>query len=406
MKVAVIPSEEQWNRLKRGVAEIVPEEELRERLEESCREGRPLRVKLGIDPTASDIHLGFAVVLRKLRQWQDLGHRAVLIIGDRTATIGDPTARDETRPQLTLEQVRANAQTYTGQIFKILDPDRTEVRFNSEWLDRLTLDQLIQLASRVTVARMLEREDFSHRFRQGTPIALHEFLYPLMQGYDSVAVQADVEMGGTDQRFNILTGRDLQRALGQRPQIAFLMPLLVGRDGQRKMSKSLGNYIGIAEDPKEMFGKTMSIPDFLMESWFVLCTDVEEEQVQTILSGHPMEAKKRLAWEIVALYHGPKAADEARKHFERFFQERRFPEDLPRVTIKPGFDGTVCDFLVSVGLVSSKSEARRLISGGAVEINGMKVTDWKATVSFNDGDVVRVGKKRAVRLTVRRTASG
>ncbi|MCS7223147.1 MAG: tyrosine--tRNA ligase [Armatimonadetes bacterium] len=392
--------EEQLQILKRGVAEIVPEEELEEKLKESYRTGRPLRVKLGIDPTASDIHLGFAVVLRKLRQWQDLGHQAVLIIGDRTATIGDPTARDETRPQLSLEQVRANAATYTDQIFKILDKNKTEVRFNSEWLDQLNLEGVIHLASQMTVARMLEREDFSQRFRQGSPIGLHEFLYPLMQAYDSVAIAADVEMGGTDQRFNILTGRDLQRSLGQRPQVAFLMPLLVGLDGQRKMSKSLGNYIGIAEDPNEMFGKTMSIPDSLMESWFLLCTDLSEEEMKRILAGHPMEAKKRLAWEIVALYHGREKGDQARSYFERFFQEREFPEDLPAVVISGDSSASLVDLLTVNRLVASRSEAKRLMSQGAVEINGAKITDWRQVVTLRDGDVVKVGKRKAVRIRV------
>ncbi|MCS7266136.1 MAG: tyrosine--tRNA ligase, partial [Armatimonadetes bacterium] len=287
----MLSADEQMKVLKRGVAEIVPEDELRRKLELSAQTGKPLRVKLGIDPTASDIHLGFAVVLRKLRQWQDLGHTAVLIIGDRTATIGDPTGRSETRPQLSIEEVRKNAETYTEQIFRILDPNRTEVRYNSEWLDKLTLSDLVFIASQMTVARMLEREDFSQRFKSEQPIALHEFLYPLMQAYDSVAIQADVEMGGLDQKFNILTGRDIQRAYGQELQVAFLMPLLIGLDGARKMSKSFGNYIGIAEPPKEMFGKVMRIPDELMRQWFILCTNVPENEIDEILAGHPMEAK-------------------------------------------------------------------------------------------------------------------
>jgi len=392
---------EQLSLLKRGVAEIVPEEELVQKLKRSLRTGKPLRVKLGIDPTASDIHLGFAVVLRKLRQWQDLGHTAVLIIGDRTATIGDPTGRSETRPQLSLEEVRRNAETYTQQIFRILDPHRTEVRYNSEWLDRLTLSDLVFLASQMTVARMLERDDFAQRFKSAHPIALHEFLYPLMQAYDSVAVQADVEMGGIDQRFNILTGRDIQRAYGMEPQVAFLMPLLIGLDGVRKMSKSFGNYIGIAEPPKEMFGKVMRIPDELMRQWFILCTEVPEWEVDEILTGHPMEAKKRLAWEIVRLYHGEEAADQAKAEFERVFQRRKLPAEVPTVEVRGEWRHfPLADLLVALELVPSKNEAKRLISEGAVELNGERITDWRQVVHVHTGDILRIGKRKFARLVV------
>ncbi|MER3500930.1 MAG: hypothetical protein IMHGJWDQ_001321 [Candidatus Fervidibacter sp.] len=392
---------EQLSLLKRGVAEIVPEEELVQKLKRSLRTGKPLRVKLGIDPTASDIHLGFAVVLRKLRQWQDLGHTAVLIIGDRTATIGDPTGRSETRPQLSLEEVRRNAETYTQQIFRILDPHRTEVRYNSEWLDRLTLSDLVFLASQMTVARMLERDDFAQRFKSAHPIALHEFLYPLMQAYDSVAVQADVEMGGIDQRFNILTGRDIQRAYGMEPQVAFLMPLLIGLDGVRKMSKSFGNYIGIAEPPKEMFGKVMRIPDELMRQWFILCTEVPEWEVDEILTGHPMEAKKRLAWEIVRLYHGEEAADQAKAEFERVFQRRKLPAEVPTVEVRGEWRHfPLADLLVALELVPSKNEAKRLISEGAVELNGERITDWRQVVPVHTGDILRIGKRKFARLVV------
>ncbi|MFN3420395.1 MAG: tyrosine--tRNA ligase [Armatimonadota bacterium] len=398
----MLPVDEQMRILKRGVAEIVPEEELRQKLEHSVQTGKPLRVKLGIDPTASDIHLGFAVVLRKLRQWQDLGHTAVLIIGDRTATIGDPTGRSETRPQLSLEEVRRNAETYTEQIFRILDPNRTEVRYNSEWLDKLTLSDLVFIASQMTVARMLEREDFSQRFRSEQPIALHEFLYPLMQAYDSVAIQADVEMGGLDQKFNILTGRDLQRAYGQEPQTAFLMPLLIGLDGVRKMSKSFGNYIGIAEPPKEMFGKVMRIPDELMRQWFILCTDVPESEVDEILAGHPMEAKKRLAWEIVKLYHGEEEANKAKAEFERVFQQRELPTEIPTVEVEPKLlQMPIADLLVALELVSSKNEAKRLINEGAVELNGKRVSDWREVVAIRTGDILRIGKRKFAKLVVR-----
>ncbi|MCS7187158.1 MAG: tyrosine--tRNA ligase [Armatimonadota bacterium] len=398
----MLPVEEQMRILKRGVAEIVPEDELKQKLERSVKIGKPLRVKLGIDPTASDIHLGFAVVLRKLRQWQDLGHTAVLIIGDRTATIGDPTGRSETRPQLSLEEVRKNAETYTEQIFRILDPNRTEVRYNSEWLDKLTLSDLVFIASQMTVARMLEREDFSQRFKSELPIALHEFLYPLMQAYDSVAIQADVEMGGLDQKFNILTGRDLQRAYDQEPQIAFLMPLLIGLDGVRKMSKSFGNYIGIAEPPKEMFGKVMRIPDELMRQWFILCTDVPENEVDEILAGHPMEAKKRLAWEIVRLYHGEEEANKAKAEFERVFQQRELPTEIPSIEVERELiQMPIADLLVAIELVSSKNEAKRLISEGAVEINGERINDWRQVIAVRTGDIVRIGKRKFAKLVVR-----
>jgi tyrosyl-tRNA synthetase len=393
--------DEQLQVLKRGVAEIVPEDELRLKLERSVKTGKPLRVKLGIDPTASDIHLGFAVVLRKLRQWQDLGHTAVLIIGDRTATIGDPTGRSETRPQLSLDEVRRNAETYTQQIFRILDPDRTEVRYNSEWLDKLTLSDLVFIASQMTVARMLERDDFAQRFKNEQPIALHEFLYPLMQAYDSVAIQADVEMGGLDQKFNILTGRDIQRAYGQEPQVAFLMPLLIGLDGVRKMSKSFGNYIGIAEPPQEMFGKVMRIPDELMRQWFILCTNVPESEVDEILAGHPMEAKKRLAWEIVKLYHGEDEANKAKAEFERVFQQRELPSEIPTVEVESELrQMPIANLLVALELVPSKNEAKRLISEGAVEINGERITDWRKVIPINTGDIIRIGKRKFAKLVV------
>ncbi|MCS7191932.1 MAG: tyrosine--tRNA ligase [Armatimonadetes bacterium] len=394
--------DEQMKILKRGVAEIVPEDELRRKLELSVQTGKPLRVKLGIDPTASDIHLGFAVVLRKLRQWQDLGHTAVLIIGDRTATIGDPTGRSETRPQLSIEEVRKNAETYTEQIFRILDPNRTEVRYNSEWLDKLTLSDLVFIASQMTVARMLEREDFSQRFRSEQPIALHEFLYPLMQAYDSVAIQADVEMGGLDQKFNILTGRDIQRAYGQELQVAFLMPLLIGLDGARKMSKSFGNYIGIAEPPKEMFGKVMRIPDELMRQWFILCTNVPENEIDEILAGHPMEAKKRLAWEIVRLYHGEEEANRAKAEFERVFQQRELPTEIPTVEVDLELlQMPISDLLVALELVASKNEAKRLINEGAVEINGERVNDWREIIALRTGDILRIGKRKFAKLVMK-----
>lgn len=314
--------------IKRGTAEIVPEEELVEKLKKSVANNKPLHIKLGLDPTAPDIHLGHTVVLQKLRQFQELGHKVTIILGDYTGRIGDPTGKSETRKQLTEEQVLANAKTYEQQIFKILDPQKTSVRFNSTWLAPLKFEDVIRLAATTTVARMLEREDFSKRFKENLPISIHEFFYPLMQGYDSVALEADIELGGTDQKFNLLMGRTLQKEFGQEPQIALMMPILEGLDGVNKMSKSLGNYIGIDEPPQEMYGKTMSLPDELMVRYFELVTPVPLEEVRSIAKGlaegtlHPRDVKMRLAREIVSFYHGPEAAMQAEEQFKKVFQKK------------------------------------------------------------------------------------
>lgn len=395
--------EEQLALLRRGTAEIIPEEDLAAKLRRSIETGQPLRVKLGMDPTAPDIHLGLAVVLRKLRQFQDLGHEVILIIGDFTAMIGDPSGKNETRKPLTPDEVRANARTYEEQYCKILNPLRTRVVFNSEWLGRMSFADVIRLTSHGTLARLLERDDFAKRYAEGRPIACHELLYPFCQAYDSVHLRADVEMGGTDQRFNILMGRDLQREYGQEPQVAILMPLLVGLDGVQKMSKSLGNYIGVSEPPSEIFGKTMSIGDELMRTYYELATEIPMDEVERILAGHPMEAKKRLAWTLVAMYHGKEAADEARRGFERVFSQRELPEELPEFVVPAGeFNEQgaiwIARLLTLAGLAGGTREARRLIEGGGVSIDGEKITDPAALVEVRTGTVLRVGRRRFTRL--------
>jgi tyrosyl-tRNA synthetase len=399
--------ERQLELLRRGAAEIIREEELLDKL----REGRPLRVKLGLDPTAPDIHIGFAVVLRKLRQFQDLGHEAILVIGDFTALIGDPTGKKQTRPMLTPEEVERNAATYREQYSRILDPERTRVVFNSQWLSPLRFADVVRLCSKTTVARILEREDFAARWREGNPIGLHELLYPLCQAYDSVALQADVELGGTDQKFNNLMGRELQREFGQPPQVVLLTPILPGLDGVEKMSKSLGNYIGIGEPPEEMYGKVMSIPDSLMPTYFELCTDVPMEEVRAVEEGlrsgrlHPRDVKRRLAREIVAVWHGQEAARRAEEEFDRVFAREELPSEVPEVHLPAaeldaqGRVGVV-PLLRRLGLVASNSEARRLVAQGGVSVDGQRVTDAEARVSVRTGTVVRVGRRRFARVRV------
>jgi tyrosyl-tRNA synthetase len=389
-----------------GAAEVIPVEELQERL----GAGRPLRVKLGIDPSRPDLHLGHAVVLRKLRQFQDLGHTAVLIIGDFTGLVGDPTGQSETRPMLTPEEMDQNARTYLEQAGKVLDMAGAEVRRNSEWLAGLTFADVIRLAEHLTVARLLERDDFAERYRAGKPISLVEFLYPLMQGYDSVAVRADVEMGGTDQTFNLLTGRDIQRAHRQDPQVVFTMPLLTGTDGVRKMSKSFGNHVGLTEPSDEQFGKVMSIPDELIGSWLRLCTLVEPPDVDAVERGladgsfHPAEQKRRLAREIVALYHGEDAARAAEDRFDKVHREHEIPEDVEEVEIPPDAlrDGKVWlpRLMTAAGLSSSNADARRLIEQGGVRMDGQAVTDPDAEFAPGalQGKVLQVGRRRFVRL--------
>jgi tyrosyl-tRNA synthetase len=385
------------NILRRGVAEIVFEAEMRRLLDT----GKPLRLKQGFDPSRPDIHLGHAVGLRKLRQFQDLGHQLVLIVGDWTAQIGDPSGQSATRTMLSAEQVHANALTYMDQFFKIVDKNRTEVRWQSEWYNSFNLADVIRLTSRFTVAQFLAREDFAKRHAAGQPIAITEMLYPLLQGYDSVVVKADVEFGGIDQKFNCLVARDVQEFSGQRPEQLFLMPLLVGTDGVHKMSKSLGNYVGITEPPSDMYGKIMSIPDHLIGDWFELVTDVSDEEISLIKDQmasqtmNPMIAKKQLARTLVAQFHGEGAAIEAEASFTRVFQKRDLPEQVPDFVFPAGTADPVT-LLTQTGLAKSKSDAKRLVTQRAVEIDGEIVTG--DSVNVKPGSLLKVGKRRFVRL--------
>jgi tyrosyl-tRNA synthetase len=403
----MISIDEQIKIISKGADEIIDIEDLKAKLEKSQKEGKPLRVKLGLDPTAPDIHLGHAVVLRKIKQLQDLGHKAIIIIGDFTGMIGDPSGRSKTRPALTKEEVLENARTYQEQIFKVIDRDKTEVRFNSEWLGALDFSDVIVLASKHTVARMLEREDFKKRFEEHESIGIHEFFYPLMQGYDSVAIEADIELGGTDQRFNLLMGRTIQRDYGQESQVALMMPLLEGTDGVEKMSKSLGNYIGIYEEPNEMYGKVMSIPDELMIKYYELATDIHPDEISKIKAGledgsyHPRDAKMRLAREITSLYHSEEAAQKAEEQFKAVFQRGGMPDEIPTFEVpqdiisQEGVD--MARLIVEAGLAPSTSQARRLISQGAIRVNGEK-TDELKNPTLKDQDVVQVGKRNFIRV--------
>lgn len=384
--------------LSRGTADIISIEELKEKLKKSREEKRPLRIKLGLDPTASDIHLGFAVVLRKLRAFQDLGHEAHLIIGDFTAQIGDPTGKSKTRPQLTRAQVEANAETYKQQLFQILDEAKTTIYFNGDWLGKMSFAEVIRLAAKYTVAQTLEREDFATRLAEKKPLGLHEILYPLCQGWDSVEIRSDVELGGTDQRFNNLVGRELQRQSGQESQVVILMPLLVGLDGTQKMSKSLGNYIAITDAPDEMFGKVMSLPDEAMRDYFTLCTELEMSAVEVLLAGHPMDAKKHLGREIVALYHDEEAARGAQANFEKQFSQKSAPQEMPEVELPQAEIGVV--ELLRICFKLSGAEAKRLIAQNAVELDGEKISDAQSTLCVHDGMELKVGKRRWARLKV------
>jgi len=368
MEEKALTPREQLEILKRGTVDIVSEQELLKKLEKK----KTLKVKAGFDPTAPDLHLGHVVLLKKLRQFQDLGHEVIIIIGDFTATIGDPTGRNETRPPLSKEQVLQNAKTYARQAFKVLDPNRTKLVYNSQWLEGMNARDIVELTSKYTVARMLEREDFSKRFKEGIPIYIHEFLYPLFQAYDSVAVEADVELGGTDQLFNLLIGRDIQREYGQEPQVAITMPLLVGIDGFRKMSKSYGNYVGITEEPEVMFGKIMSIPDELMWDWYKLLTDYSQEEIEQFKKWHPRDAKLNLAYTIVKQFHGPEAARRAKEQFLKTFSQREFPDNAPVFKFPKGSKFRLDDLIVKLGFAPSKKEAQRIIKGGGLKIDGEK----------------------------------
>jgi len=389
--------EAQLREIERGTVAIIPRQELIEKL----RRGKPLRVKWGADPSAQDLHLGHTVVLNKLRQFQELGHTVIFLIGDFTAMIGDPTGRSETRKALTRDEVRANAETYAQQVFRILDPDRTELRFNSEWLDAMTPTDIVRLCGHYTVARLLERDDFSKRFRDGVPIHVHEFLYPLVQAYDSVALHADVELGGTDQHFNLLVGRDVQRGFGQEPQVILTTPILDGINGGQKMSKSLGNAVGIADPPDDMYGKLMSISDELMLGYYELLSTVDADYVRSVAEGyvHPMQAKKQLAAELVARFHDAAAAKHAAAAFSRRFQQGQQPDEMPTHAWAADDPNVwVCRLLKTSGLAKSTSEARRLIRQGGVRLDGERVTDPELHVPAAGETVVQVGKRRILKV--------
>ncbi len=390
--------EEQIKIIGKGADEIINLEDLKKKLQKAIDNNKPLTVKLGLDPSAPDIHLGHAVVLRKIKQLQDLGHRAVIIIGDFTGMIGDPTGKSKARKQLTKEQVMINAKTYEEQIFKILDLEKTEVKFNSEWLEKLNFRDIIELTSKYTVARMLEREDFKNRFENNHSIGIHEFFYPLMQAYDSIAINADIELGGTDQRFNVLMGRTMQKDFEKEPQVAIFMPLLEGTDGKEKMSKSLGNYIGINESASDIYGKSMSIPDELMIKYFELATDIHPDEVNKIKERlnqgeNPRNIKMMLAKELVTLYHGKEEAENAEENFKKVFQKKAIPKDIQEVNVDTTQD--LISIITEIGFAPSRSEVKRLIKQGAVKINGEKVSE---TAKLQSQDVLQVGKLKFARI--------
>jgi tyrosyl-tRNA synthetase len=403
------PVAEQLAYLKKGAAEIIPENELVAKLEKSRQTGKPLRVYLGVDPTAPDLHLGHTVVLRKLKHFQDLGHTAVFLIGDFSAMIGDPTGVSETRPPLTREQVDANAKTYLAQVFKILDKEKTEVRYNSEWLSKMSAEDIVRLCSHYRLARMLEREDFRSRLDKGQPISVHELLYPLLTAIDAVKLQSDVELGATEQKFNLLVHREIQREYGLPGQAILTMPILVGLDGQRKMSKSLGNYIGISEAPDEIFGKMMSIPDDLMWSYYELVTDRTPQEIASLkkeVAGgalHPMDAKMRLAQEVISGFQGQDAARKAAENFQRVFRDRQAPTEAPVVKLPKGPAKKLTALLVDLKLAPSKAEAERLIKQKAVEIEGVTIDDPRKDIDLSKPSefLLRAGKKKFLRVIVK-----
>ena len=392
---------EQMEVIKRGVVDIIPEIELENKIYRSIKENKPLRIKLGLDPTAPDIHLGHTVVLNKLRQFQDLGHEVHLIIGDFTARIGDPSGKSETRKQLTVEQVEINSATYQEQIFKVLDREKTIIHFNSKWLQKMNLVDVLNLAGRYTVARMLERDDFSKRYKEGLPIGIHEFMYPLMQGYDSVELRSDVEMGGTDQTFNLLVGRNLQKEYDQEPQVALTMPIVEGTDGVQKMSKSLGNYIGVNEDANEMFGKTMSITDELICRYFELLTRVPMSEINEMRakmengSLNPRDAKVKLAKEIITIYHNKEEAEKAEERFNLVFSQKDIPEDIPEIEAELQ-EVWLPKFLLENGMVKSASDGKRMLRQGGVKINGEKYAD--EDLVLEDRMVIQVGKRKFIKI--------
>lgn len=395
--------------LLKGAADYTAISDIKEKLQKIDKDQRPMRIKLGLDPSAPDIHLGHAVVLRKIKQLQDLGHEAIIIIGDFTGMIGDPTGKSKTRNQLSKEQVEANAKTYQEQIFKILNKDQTTVKFNSEWLGRMNFRDVIELSAKCTVARILERDDFKNRYETGKPISVHEFFYPLMQAYDSVAIQADIELGGTDQTFNVLMGRNIQKDFGQEPQITLFMPLLEGLDGVEKMSKSLGNYVGINEDANTMYTKVMKIPDSLIIKYYELCTDVHPDDIDKVKerleSGeNPRDIKMELAKEITMLYHSKEDADKAESNFKTAFQQQVAPESTPELGLNKEADNlgqALIDTILSSGKYQSKGEIKRLFAQGAIKINGEKVIDINSISVLENGTIIQIGKGNFYKIVLK-----
>lgn len=397
------PVNEQMDLIKRGAFEIIPEDELVQKLEKSYKENFPLKIKLGCDPTRPDLHLGHSVVLRKLAQFQDLGHDAILIVGDFTGMIGDPSGRNSSRPPLSFEEARENGKSYFEQASKILHKDKTRIVYNSEWLGKMSFEDVIKLASKYTVARMLERDDFTKRYKGGIPILIHEILYPLAQAMDSVAINSDVELGGTDQKFNLLVGRDIQREFGASPQVILTMPLLVGTDGVEKMSKSLDNYIGINESPKDIYGKTLSIADELIYTYFELTTNAMNEelvnirQLLTDKSVNPRDLKRKLARTLVAMYHTEEAAIAAENEFDTIFIKKGLPDTIPEIKIEE-IKLNILDLIVQVGFASSKAESRRLVQQGGVTIDGEKISDITQDITFDTEKILKVGKRNFIKL--------
>ena len=402
-KIKFPPLNEQMDLIRRGAVEILPEDELVKKLERSIEKGNPLNIKLGCDPSRPDLHIGHSVVLRKLEQFQSLGHQAILIVGDFTGVIGDPSGRNVTRPVLGLEETRANGESYFNQATIILDREKTKMVYNSEWLSKMSFEDVIKLASKYTVARMIERDDFEKRFKAGEPISIHEFLYPLAQAMDSVAIKSDVELGGTDQKFNLLVGRDIQREYGVEPQCILTMPLIVGTDGVEKMSKSYDNYIGISDSPKEMYGRTLSIPDDIIYLYYELATDTPKEELAEIKQQlddpnvNPRDIKRRLARTFIAMYHNEEEAIKAEEEFDKVFIKKEVPDDIPEIKIKDK-ELSILDLILKVKFAPSKGEAKRLVTQGGVTIDGKKVSNISETIRLADGMVLKVGKRKFIKI--------
>ncbi len=405
MSTVKFPSlNEQMDLIKRGVVEIIPEDELVKKIEKSLKTSKPLNIKLGCDPSRPDLHIGHSVVIRKLAQFQELGHQAILIIGDFTGMIGDPSGRNATRPALTLEATRINGNSYFEQASKILHKEKTKIVYNSEWLGKMSFEDVIKLASKYTVARMIERDDFTKRFKAGEPISVHEFLYPLAQAMDSVAIESDVELGGTDQKFNLLVGRDIQREYGLEPQVILTMPLLVGIDGVEKMSKSYDNYIGISDDPSQIFGRTLSIPDNLIYPYFELATTVSNEKLKEIKNlladrrSNPRDIKRELARTLVTMYHNKEAAETAQQEFDNIFINKGLPDEIEEFKVGANKEINILDLIILVNFAPSKGEARRLVIQGGVSIDGKKISNVQSNVSVKSGMILKVGKRKFIKL--------